>query len=99
MKSRLTLIALLLLLQLTAQTNISSTDWQEDLKFLQHTVHKDYPFLFKKTNPKEFDIAIQNFHRAIPKMQAHEVLVGFAKIVGMFKYGHTRVGFREGPVP
>ena len=98
MKSRLTIIALLLLLQLTAQTNISSTDWQEDLKFLQHTVHKDYPFLFKKTNPKEFDIAIQNFHKEIPKMQAHEVLVGFAKIVGMFKYGHTRVGFREGPV-
>jgi hypothetical protein len=23
--------------------------WQKDLRFLQETVHNDYPFLFKKT--------------------------------------------------
>jgi len=84
---------------LFAQTKITSTDWQADLRFLQQTVHKDYPFLFKKTTAFEFDKAIDSFHDDIPKMQDHEILVGFAKIIGMFKYGHTRVGFREGPVP
>jgi len=98
MKTLLTLVVCVLFLQLPAQTSITHADWQADLKFLQHTIHKDYPFLFKKTSPKDFDVAIEKFNKAIPKMQDHEVLVGFAKIIGMFKYGHTRVGFREGPV-
>lgn len=93
------LVALLLLWQAPAQQMITSSQWQEDLRFLQSTVHKDYPFLFKKTTAKEFDAEVEQFHKAIPKMQDHEVLVGFAKIIGLFKYGHTRVGFRDGPVP
>lgn len=84
---------------LHGQAKFTTTDWQADLRFLQQTVHNDYPFLFKKTTAVEFDKAVDSFHDAIPKMQDHEILVGFAKIVGMFKYGHTRVGFREGPVP
>jgi tetratricopeptide (TPR) repeat protein len=32
-------------------------------------------------------------------MQDHDILVGFAKIIGIFKYAHTRVGFRDSPVP
>jgi tetratricopeptide (TPR) repeat protein len=93
------LAALLLLWQAAAQTDISPADWQADLKFLQQTVHKDYPFLFKKTTAKEFDAAVATFHQEIPDLQDHEVLIGFAKIVGLFKYGHTRLGFRESPVP
>ena len=69
------------------------------MRFLQHTVHKDYPFLFKKTTAKAFDEAIEEFYKAIPEMQDHEVLVGFGRIIGMFKYGHTRVSFSESPVP
>jgi len=41
-------------MQLTAQDVVSKTEWQDDLKFLQHTVHKDYPFLFKKTTAADF---------------------------------------------
>jgi len=93
------LAALLLLWQAAAQTDISPADWQADLKFLQQTVHQDYPFLFKKTTAKEFDAAVATFHQEIPDLQDHEVLIGFAKIVGLFKYGHTRLGFRESPVP
>jgi tetratricopeptide (TPR) repeat protein len=99
MKYLLFLAALLLLWQVPAQEKITSSQWQEDLRFLQHTVHKDYPFLFKKTTATDFDKAIEEFYAAIPQMQDHEVLVGFSRIIGMFKYGHTRVGFSEGPVP
>ena len=66
---------------------------------MQSTVHKDYPFLFKKTTVAAFDEAVEKFYADIPQMQEHEVLVGFARIIGMFKYGHTRVSFSEGPVP
>ncbi|NNC70267.1 MAG: hypothetical protein HKN90_05515, partial [Flavobacteriaceae bacterium] len=82
----------------TAQ-QISTKQWQDDLKFLQETVHKDYPFLFKKVSAQDFDKAVEKFYADIPSMQDHEILVGYAKIVALFKYGHTRVGFRDGPVP
>ena len=93
------IVALLLLWQLPAQQKIGSAQWQEDLRFLQHTVHKDYAFLFKKTTATAFDAAVDAFYEAIPEMQDHEVLVGFAKIIAMFQYGHTKISFSEGPVP
>ncbi len=99
MKNLLFLAALLLFWQVPAQQMFTSSQWQEDLRFLQHTVHKDYPFLFKKTTAKAFDEAIEEFYKAIPEMQDHEVLVGFGRIIAMFKYGHTRVSFSESPVP
>ncbi|WP_297795595.1 tetratricopeptide repeat protein [uncultured Eudoraea sp.] len=98
MKKLLFLAALLLFWQLPAQQKFTSSQWQEDLRFLQETVHKDYPFLFKKVKASEFDETVEKFYTEIPKMQEHEVLVGFARIIGMFKYGHTRVSFSEGPV-
>ncbi len=99
MKNLFFLVAFLLIWQVPAQEKITSLQWQEDLRFLQNTVHKDYPFLFKKTTATDFDKAIEEFHATIPQMQDHEVLVGFGRIIGMFKYGHTRVSFSEGPVP
>ena len=98
MKKLFFLAAFLLLWQLPAQQKISSTQWQEDLRFLQETVHKDYSFLFKKVTAAAFDEAIEEFYKEMPQMQDHEVLVGFSRIIGMFKYGHTRVSFSESPV-
>ena len=68
-----------------AQNNLSANQWQEDLKFLQETVHQDYSFLFKKTTAKDFDAAVKKLHSEIPKLQEHEIVVGFARIVSMFK--------------
>jgi len=99
MKNLFLLAAMLLFWQVSAQQKITSLQWQEDLRFLQNTVHKDYPFLFKKVTASAFDEAVEEFDKAIPAMQDHEVLIGFAKIIGMFKYGHTRISFSEGPVP
>lgn len=97
-KSVLGILICLLFLQLPAQNKLSSSDWQADLRFLQETVHKDYPFLFKKTTAKEFDRLAEQLHRNIPQMQEHEIMVGFARVVSSFKYGHTALGFRGGPI-
>jgi len=86
------------ILQLTAQSNFTAKQWQDDLTFLQQTVHKDYPFLFKKTTAAEFDAAVKTLHKKIPKLEEHERSIGFARIIGMFKYGHTRIGWRNNPV-
>lgn len=80
-----------------AQNHLTTSQWQEDLKFLQETVHQDYPFLFKKTTAKEFDAAVEQLNSEIPKLQDHEIVVGIARIVSMFKYGHTDISFRQDP--
>lgn len=96
------IIALLLscsLLGVKAQSDLTAEDWRDDLKHLQETVHADYPFLFKKTTAEEFDQAVNKLHKEIPQLEAHEIVVGLAKIVALFKYGHTDISFRHGPSP
>lgn len=80
-----------------AQNHLTTSQWQEDLKFLQETVHQDYPFLFKKTTAKEFDAAVKQLNSEIPNLQDHEIVVGIARIVSSFKYGHTDISFRQDP--
>lgn len=86
-----------MVMTLHAQTTLTSQQWQEDLKFLQETVHTDYSFLFKKTTAQEFDAAVAKLHDQIPNMQEHEIVIGLAKLVSSFKYGHTVLGFRYQP--
>jgi tetratricopeptide (TPR) repeat protein len=82
----------------TSAVKLTAADWQSDLRFLQQTVHKDYSFLFKNVTEKDFDAAVDKLFKAIPTMQDHEVLAGLSRIVSLFKYGHTDIGWRESPV-
>ncbi|AVI51987.1 hypothetical protein C5O00_12815 [Pukyongia salina] len=98
MKKLLFLLMGFLMFQATAQSKFTAKQWQEDLKFLQQTVHNDYSFLFRKTSAEEFDNAVKTLHDQIPTLQEHEISVGLARIIGLFKYGHTRMGWRNNPV-
>lgn len=40
---------------------------------------------------------MEEFHAAIPSLQEHEIVVGFAKIIALFEYGHTRMSLSSGP--
>ncbi|MCW5519446.1 tetratricopeptide repeat protein [Aureitalea sp. L0-47] len=98
MKKLLLVLVAFLALQLNAQSKFTAKQWQDDLRFLQNTVHKDYPFLFKKVSAEDFDAAVEKLHNEIPDLEEHEISVGFARIIGMFKYGHTRMGWTGNPV-
>ena len=74
---------------LFAQTHLSDEAWREDLQFLQKTVHADYPFLFKKVSARTFDAAVSELYQDIPRLEDHEVVVGLARLVALFGYGHT----------
>jgi tetratricopeptide (TPR) repeat protein len=87
-----------LVLSACSQTNHTAADWQNDLRFLQQTVHKDYPFLFKNVTAAQFDAEADKLYKAMPAMQVHERLAGLARMVALFKYGHTDLGWREAPV-
>ncbi len=95
MKNLIFLFISFFILQVSAQTSLTADQWQEDLKFLQSTVHNDYSFLFKKTTVDDFDKAVDTLYNAIPNMEDHEIIVGLARIVSSFKYGHTALGFRS----
>jgi len=85
--------------QLFAQKDLTTEEWREDLKFFQETVHNENSFLFKKVTAAEFDAEVAKLNAAIPQLEDHEVMVGMLRIVSLFKYGHTDMGFKGGVVP
>ncbi|PWL38894.1 hypothetical protein DKG77_11710 [Flagellimonas aquimarina] len=93
MKNTLILLTLLFSFQLSAQKTLSVAQWQEDLRFLQNTIHKDYSFLFVKTTKQDFDTQVEALYNDIPNLKEHEIRVGLARIVSQFKYGHTQIPF------
>ena len=92
-KSLFIYLLLLVVSTVSAQEKISSKEWQEDLRFLQEKIHKDYSFLFVKVDKGDFDAEVEALYNDIPNMQEHEVRVGLSRIVSLFKYGHTQIHY------
>lgn len=79
--------------------SLTPDQWREDLRYLQQTIHQEYPFLFKKIDAATFDASVEGLYASIPDMEPHEIMVGLARLVASFEYGHTVLGYREGKVP
>ena len=97
-KTIILLLSLFMSFLVHAQEEITTKQWQEDLNFLQSTIHSDYPFLFKKVSVEDFDKAVDQLRSDLPQLENHEIVVGIARLVSMFKYGHTDISFRRSPV-
>ncbi len=95
MKKILFTLQVLFFLQLSAQETLITTQWREDLRFLQNTIHKDYPFLFVKTTKEIFDTEVETLYKNIPNIEEHEIIVGITKVMALFKYGHTGINFNQ----
>ena len=83
MKKILLLLNVLLFFQLSAQKNLASKKWQNDLRFFQNTIHKDYSHLFVKTTKTIFDKEVETFYKEIPNLKSHEIVVGFSKLISL----------------
>lgn len=79
-------------------TDINVAQWQEDLRFLQKTIHQDYAFLFVKTTKEAFDAKVEALYKDIPNLQAHEIVVRMTSIIASFKYGHTGISLYQKPI-
>ncbi|GAA0871117.1 peptidase S41 [Gangjinia marincola] len=83
--------------------DLSVLQWQEDLDYLQKTVHDKHHFLFKKISKVAWDNAVDSLKSNIPNLQPHEIKVSFARLVAMFEYGHTQIPYtkvaEEGVLP
>lgn len=98
MKNTLFILTVLLFFQLPAQEILSSVQWQEDLRFFQNTIHKDYSFLFVKTTKEIFDTEVETLYKNIPNLESHEIIIGMMRIIALFKYGHTGINFHQKPI-
>ena len=77
-----------------SQSELSTAQWQSDLRFLQSTVHQKFPNLFKKISKEEFDKEVDVLYEQIPDLDALEIPVAFSRIVSLFEYGHTQIPYR-----
>nr|WP_298929354.1 hypothetical protein [uncultured Allomuricauda sp.] len=97
MKKLLLSLNLIFFLSLSAQETLTTTQWQEDLRFLQSTINEDYSFLFVKTTKAVFNSEVETLYKNIPNLQEHEIIVGMSRIISLFKYGHTDISLRQKP--
>jgi len=93
MKKAIFILSLFVCCQLWSQETLTTAQWQEDLRFLQNSIHKDYSFLFVKTTKEDFDTQVEALYNDIPNLQEHEIRVGLTRIVSQFKYGHTQIPY------
>ncbi len=84
--------------ELQSITDLTEAQWQEDLRFLQKTIHQEYAFLFVKTTKEAFDKKVEALHKDIPNLQAHEIVVRMTSIIASFKYGHTGLFLYQKPM-
>lgn len=66
MKKTLIILSLFLFAQLWSQERLTKVQWQEDLRFIQNTIHKDYSHLFVKTTKEIFDTEVETLYNDIP---------------------------------
>ncbi|EZH75677.1 hypothetical protein ATO12_02490 [Aquimarina atlantica] len=97
MKKILIILNLFLFTQLWSQEALTKVQWQEDLRFIQNTIHNDYSHLFVKTTKEIFDTEVETLYNDIPNLQEHEIIVGISRLVSLFKYGHTYISFHQKP--
>jgi hypothetical protein len=85
----LAVMSLILCVQAHAQTNMTAEKWRQDLRYLQEVVTTERTNLFHKITQEEFAPAVNELNAKIPQMQRHEIIVGLARLVAMFRIGHT----------
>jgi tetratricopeptide (TPR) repeat protein len=99
----LLLISLAPALAQTVTPRLSPAQWQADVDFLSEAMPRQHPNLFRRMKREDFDAVVKQFHDRIPALNEDEIIVGFLKIVGMVKDGHTaifpRSYFRTGIYP
>lgn len=72
-----------------AQPDLTTEQWQADVRWLQQKIINDYRPLFHKITLDDWNKHVDDLYHNIPDMEDHEVMVGIAEMVAKFGYGHT----------
>jgi len=75
---------------------MTATAWHNDLEYFKQLIHSKYTNLFYNVTAVQFDNAVASLDKKIGKLSDMELKVEFAKLVALFKVGHTNVRPRTG---
>lgn len=78
------------------ESKLTPAQWRGDLNHFQQLIHIKYSNLFHNVTAKQFDDAVAALDKKIGKLSDVQLNVEFAKLVAMFKVGHTAVRQRLG---
>ena len=81
-----------------AQDTLAPSDWQTDCVSCKSRCMTITRRCFAKPRKLKFDSAVESLHDEIPKLQPHEIAVGFARLIASFGYGHTEFDLLHTPV-
>ena len=89
MRTFILLISLFATTLMNAQPDLTTEQWQEDVRWMQQKIMNDYRPLFHKISLDEWNKHVDDLYHEIPEMENHEVMVGIAEAIAKFGYGHT----------
>ncbi|MBC7875447.1 MAG: hypothetical protein H7Y01_15710 [Ferruginibacter sp.] len=75
---------------------MNDAEWRSDLRYFQQLIHSKYSNLFYNLTAQQFDNAVAGIDKKIGHLTDVQMNVEFAKLVAMFKVGHTAVRQRAG---
>ncbi|MEO6611870.1 MAG: hypothetical protein ABIT05_09875 [Chitinophagaceae bacterium] len=75
---------------------LSAAAWHNDLQYFRQLIHTKYSNLFYNVTAEQFDSAVSVIDKKIGELSDVQMNVEFAKLVAMFKVGHTAVRQRSG---
>lgn len=73
----------------------TSAEWQNDVRYLQQTVHSKYNNLFYNIDAADWDKQADDFYKQIPSLKKEEILAGFMQLLSAFHIGHTLIDIFE----
>ena len=92
--------------QTSAPAELTAQQWRDDLRFMAAEMKARHANLYHKVSKPQFDAAVADLDRRIPKLQRNQIIVGMMRIAAMVGDGHTRIeprkdkafGFRSLPL-
>lgn len=72
-------------------TALSAAEWRGDLDQLAASIREVHPRPFSRVSEADFDKAVSDLRRDIPRLDDKEIIMRMAAIVGMQHDGHTRL--------
>lgn len=63
--------------------------WRADLRLLVEGLERVHPNPYTRTPEALFDSAVGALHDSIPRLAAHQIVVGFARVLALVGDGHT----------
>ncbi|HXX63045.1 MAG TPA: tetratricopeptide repeat protein [Bacteroidota bacterium] len=79
-----------------ASPALTTREWEEDLDSLVAGIPRYHGNAFHAVSKPEFDQAVRSLRSGVGTMNEDQILVGFARLIGMIQDGHNHIDLSRG---